>query len=75
MLKKTYNLTRKYSVYVGLSFGLIWFAALSNYGYGFWFGSILVEHKVENHLLDRSYNGGDVLTIFLSVMWGSIRLG
>ena len=32
-------------------------------GFGFWFGSYLIEEKVHNPTADRNYNVGDVLGV------------
>ena len=51
------------------------FALFSDYGLGFWYGSILIEDGKENTTYDRMYTAGDVLTVFFAIMIGGFSLG
>jgi len=48
---------------------------IADYGLGFYFGSIFVGNETNNSLVDRAYTGGDVITIFFSIMMGGFSLG
>jgi len=64
----------KFGFYSGFALGGIFFAMMSSYALGFWYGSKLIEDGTENPVYDRAWNGGDVLTVFFSVVFGGFSL-
>jgi len=59
----------------GLGIGLVFFVLFGTYSLSFWYGSKLIADKAWNPVHDRSWAGGDVLTVFFSVIMGAMALG
>ncbi|KAF4666751.1 (ABC) transporter [Perkinsus chesapeaki] len=59
----------------GLGLGLTFGAIYGSYALTFWYGGTLVRDGVFNDFTDKPYNGGDVLTIFFSLIMGTFGLG
>eukprot|EP01133_Synstelium_polycarpum_P008407 gene8407-9888_t len=59
----------------GLGIGLVFFVLFASYSLAFWFGSKLINDKRNNPIHGRNWTGGDVLTVFFSVIMGAMALG
>jgi len=46
------------------------FVSLASYAYAFYMGTIWLYKDFENHLYDRDYTSGDILTCFLGIITG-----
>ncbi|KAF5286694.1 hypothetical protein FQA39_LY16177 [Lamprigera yunnana] len=68
---KNNNIRR--SLLTGIGFGLLWFFIYASYALAFWYGIKLVLE--EKHLQDITYDPGTMITVFFSVMQGSINFG
>lgn len=67
----------KYGVYLGLGLGSLFFAMLSSYALGFWYGSLCVEgHSGCPERLNggEKYSAGDVLIVFFSILMAGFQL-
>jgi len=63
---------------VGLGNGLVFGAAFCTYALGFWYGGKLVADDLDrqcNADVERCLTGGTILSVFFSVIMGSIALG
>jgi len=63
---------------VGLGNGLVFGAAFCTYALGFWYGGKLVADDLDrqcNEDIERCLTGGTILSVFFSVIMGSIALG
>ncbi|XP_037914753.1 ATP-dependent translocase ABCB1 isoform X2 [Hermetia illucens] len=59
----------------GLGFGLLWFFIYGSYALAFWYGvGLVIEQKYWNPS-DMVYTPGVMITVFFSVMMGSMNLG
>ncbi|KAF4704670.1 (ABC) transporter, partial [Perkinsus olseni] len=56
---------------LGLTFGAVYFS----YALTFWYGGTLVRDGDINDATNEPYNGGDILTIFFSLIMGTFGLG
>eukprot|EP01132_Coremiostelium_polycephalum_P000417 gene417-527_t len=59
----------------GLGIGLVFFVLFGTYSLSFWYGSKLIADKHWNPVPGRAWMGGDVLTVFFSVIMGAMALG
>ncbi|XP_063233075.1 ATP-dependent translocase ABCB1-like isoform X2 [Bacillus rossius redtenbacheri] len=57
----------KRGLFSGLGFGLLWFCIYSSYALSFWYGVGLI--------LDEKYDVSTMVTVFFSVMMGSMNIG
>ncbi|KAK4872476.1 hypothetical protein RN001_014505 [Aquatica leii] len=57
----------------GTGIGLVWFFIYASYALAFWYGVKLVLE--ENDLLEPTYSPGNMVTVFFSVMQGSMNFG
>ena len=73
-LKKANKITIKYGILVGFAIGFMYFVIFSNYGLALWFGSITIEERWYNEVTGSVYDVGNVVTVFFSVMMGSMFL-
>jgi len=73
-LKKGVRVVKRFGIFAGISIGFLFFCFFSDNGLAFWFGSVLIEDQRENVVAGRPYNLGDVMTIFICIMMGSMIL-
>ncbi|KAF2077589.1 hypothetical protein CYY_001130 [Polysphondylium violaceum] len=59
----------------GVGIGLVFFVLFGTYSLSFWYGSKLIADKAWNPVPSRAWAGGDVLTVFFSVIMGAMALG
>lgn len=62
------NNTRR-SLFEGIGYGLLWLCIYSSYGLAFWYGVRLMLSG------DPTYTAGNMITVFFSVMTGSMSFG
>eukprot|EP01083_Nonionella_stella_P067673 179147_1 len=63
------------SFLTGTSLGLTLLTLFGAYGLALWYGVELILNGTESSLTGEPYNGGDVLTVFFSIMIGAQSLG
>jgi len=73
-LSKGVKIVKRFGIFAGIAIGFLFFCFLSDNGLAFWFGSVLIEDQIENEVSGRPYNLGDVMTIFICIMMGSMIL-
>ena len=56
-------------------FGFLFFSIYFGYTYAFTIGAIWVDNEFRNHAYDRSYQAGDIISIFFGVLFGMMSLG
>eukprot|EP01133_Synstelium_polycarpum_P018363 gene18363-21975_t len=66
---------RKKGIMNGVGIGLVFFIMFGSYSLAFWFGSKLINDNRYNPVHKRNWTGGDVITVFLSVIFGAMALG
>ncbi|XP_050230996.1 ABC transporter B family member 9 [Mercurialis annua] len=66
-LKIAYQSTVQQGLASGLGMGLMLLIIFSTYGLAIWFGSKLI--------INKGYNGGQVITVIMSIMTGGLSLG
>ncbi|KAF4666753.1 (ABC) transporter [Perkinsus chesapeaki] len=59
----------------GLGLGLTYGAVYGAYAITFWYGGTLVRDAVINDFTGKPYTGGDVLSVFFSLIMGTFGLG
>ncbi|XP_016973684.1 ATP-dependent translocase ABCB1 [Drosophila rhopaloa] len=64
----------KRNMFSGIGFGLLWFFIYASYALAFWYGVGLVL-KGYNDPKYASYTPGNMITVFFSVMMGSMNIG
>ncbi|KAH8233003.1 hypothetical protein KR026_002905 [Drosophila bipectinata] len=64
----------KRNMFSGIGFGLLWFFIYSSYALAFWYGVGLVL-KGYNDPYYANYDPGTMITVFFSVMMGSMNIG
>ncbi|KAF4655949.1 (ABC) transporter [Perkinsus chesapeaki] len=65
----------KGGLYTGISLGITFGAVYGTYALTFWYGGTLVEDGTINTWTGLPYNGGDILTVFFSVLFATFGLG
>ena len=58
----------RFGIFSGLAMGSVFLAMFGMYALGFFVGSIFINNKVNNPVTDEPYSGGDVLTVFFSLV-------
>ncbi|EGG19851.1 ABC transporter B family protein [Cavenderia fasciculata] len=66
---------KKKGVMNGIGIGLVFFILFGSYSLAFWYGSKLIADGSWNPVKDHAWTGGDVLTVFFSVIMGAMALG
>ncbi|CAN1150210.1 ABC transporter B family member 9 [Linum perenne] len=66
-LKEAYRATLFQSVVSGIGFGTMTFVIFSSYGLAVWVGAKLI--------INRGYNGGQIINVIFSVLTGAVVLG
>jgi hypothetical protein len=66
----------KYSLLIGVGFGALFFAIISSYSLGFWYGSACVEgnSSCPPNISGQTYSSGDVIIIFFSIFLSGFNL-
>ncbi|XP_016968073.1 ATP-dependent translocase ABCB1 [Drosophila biarmipes] len=64
----------KRNMFSGIGFGLLWFFIYASYSLAFWYGVGLVI-KGYNDPYYANYDAGTMITVFFSVMMGSMNIG
>jgi ATP-binding cassette, subfamily B (MDR/TAP), member 1 len=59
----------------GASMGSIMLVMFGTYALAFWYGSVLITNKSINALTHEPWTGGDVVTVFFSVLMGAFGIG
>ncbi|XP_014102285.3 ATP-dependent translocase ABCB1 [Bactrocera oleae] len=65
----------KRNFFSGMGFGLLWFFIYGSYALAFWYGVGLVLKNYDNIPGYSNYDPGNMITIFFSVMMGSMNIG
>lgn len=63
------------SLLSGIGFGMLWFFIYGTYALAFWYGVGLVMEERDYDDADRTYDSGTMVTVFFSVMMGSMNFG
>jgi len=58
----------RFGVFSGIAMGSVFLSMFGMYALGFFIGSIFIHNKVINPVTDAPYTGGDVLTVFFSIV-------
>jgi len=58
----------KFGIYSGMAMGSVFLSMFGMYALGFFVGSIFIDKRVINPVTDEAYTGGDVLTVFFSIV-------
>ncbi|KAL5852913.1 hypothetical protein ACOSQ3_008031 [Xanthoceras sorbifolium] len=66
-LIKTYKSGVQEGLVAGLGLGTVMFILFCNYGFAMWFGGKMI--------IEKGYNGGDVIIVIVSVLIGSLSMG
>ncbi|XP_055373170.1 ATP-dependent translocase ABCB1 [Condylostylus longicornis] len=69
------KVNQKKGFFSGLGFGLLWFFIYGSYGLAFWYGVGLVLDEKDLPKDQVTYTAGVMMTVFFSVMMGSMNLG
>ncbi|KAH8301534.1 hypothetical protein KR059_005587 [Drosophila kikkawai] len=64
----------KRNMFSGIGFGLLWFFIYASYALAFWYGVGLVI-KGYHDTYYENYDAGTMITVFFSVMMGSMNIG
>ncbi|EDV37529.1 uncharacterized protein Dana_GF13488 [Drosophila ananassae] len=64
----------KRNMFSGIGFGLLWFFIYSSYALAFWYGVGLVLKGYHDPYY-ANYDAGTMITVFFSVMMGSMNIG
>lgn len=70
---KNNNITR--SLLAGIGFGLLWFFIYGSYALAFWYGVKLIVEEKDYPKDQQTYDAGNMVTVFFSVMQGSMNFG
>ncbi|KAM7343054.1 ATP-dependent translocase ABCB1-like [Cochliomyia hominivorax] len=70
---RNFNIKRNF--FSGLGFGLLWFFIYASYALSFWYGVGLVLRYYNEEYEYSNYDPGSMITIFFSVMMGSMNFG
>ncbi|XP_017479812.1 PREDICTED: multidrug resistance protein 1A [Rhagoletis zephyria] len=65
----------KRNMFAGIGFGMLWFFIYASYALAFWFGVGLVLKKYAGIEGYENYDPGNMITVFFSVMMGSMNIG
>uniref|UniRef100_A0A0K8VT37 ABC-type xenobiotic transporter n=1 Tax=Bactrocera latifrons TaxID=174628 RepID=A0A0K8VT37_BACLA len=65
----------KRNLFSGMGFGLLWFFIYGSYALAFWYGVGLVLKNYEGIPGYGNYDPGNMITVFFSVMMGSMNIG
>ncbi|XP_022900124.1 ATP-dependent translocase ABCB1 [Onthophagus taurus] len=67
----------KRTMFSGIGFGLLWFFIYASYALAFWYGVKLILDEKEAGIPEdeRVYTPGNMVTVFFSVMQGSMNFG
>ena len=63
------------ATFEGLSMGSNWLVVFVSYAVAVLYGCYLVSHQVMNPIKQRPYTGGDVVTVFWSVLVAALTVG
>ncbi|XP_067628798.1 ATP-dependent translocase ABCB1 isoform X2 [Eurosta solidaginis] len=69
------KLNIKRNMLSGIGFGLLWFFIYASYSLAFWYGVGLVLKNYANVEGYANYDPGTMITVFFSVMMGSMNIG
>ncbi|XP_001975658.3 multidrug resistance protein 1A [Drosophila erecta] len=64
----------KRNMFSGIGFGLLWFFIYASYALAFWYGVGLVIKGYDDPAYEN-YDAGTMITVFFSVMMGSMNIG
>eukprot|EP01113_Clastostelium_recurvatum_P006565 TRINITY_DN1297_c0_g1_i1.p1 TRINITY_DN1297_c0_g1~~TRINITY_DN1297_c0_g1_i1.p1 ORF type:complete len:1417 (-),score=461.68 TRINITY_DN1297_c0_g1_i1:319-4464(-) len=59
----------------GVGLGVVMLIMFSTYALAFWYGSTLISKSIMNTKTGNNWTGGDVVTVFFSVIFGAFALG
>ncbi|KAM9973614.1 hypothetical protein ACTFIW_010724 [Dictyostelium discoideum] len=74
-LKEALDIGTKKGIMNGVGIGLVFLVLFGTYSLSFWYGGKLIVDRKWNPVPDRPWQGGDVLTVFFSVIMGAMALG
>ncbi|MED6142738.1 ABC transporter B member 11 [Stylosanthes scabra] len=66
-LIKAYKTSVQEAIASGLGFGVLYFVIIATYGLAIWYGAKMI--------IEKGYNGGDVITVIFALLTGSMSLG
>ncbi|KAH8371803.1 hypothetical protein KR093_008900 [Drosophila rubida] len=68
------DLNIKRNMFSGIGFGLLWFFIYASYALAFWYGvGLVIKGRHEPYF--ANYDPGTMITVFFSVMMGSMNIG
>lgn len=68
------KLNIKRNMFSGIGFGLLWFFIYASYALAFWYGvGLVIKGRHDEYY--ASYDPGTMITVFFSIMMGSMNIG
>ncbi|XP_031781202.1 ATP-dependent translocase ABCB1 isoform X2 [Nasonia vitripennis] len=74
-LDMTYRNNIKKGLLSGVGQGVLWLSMYASYALSFWYGVTLIIDERAKPLEEQTYNATTMITVFFSIMMGSINLG
>ncbi|OXU18118.1 hypothetical protein TSAR_011769 [Trichomalopsis sarcophagae] len=74
-LDMTYRNNIKKGLLSGVGQGVLWLSMYASYALSFWYGVTLIIDERAKLLEEQTYNATTMITVFFSIMMGSINLG
>eukprot|EP00301_Raphidiophrys_heterophryoidea_P018939 c3931_g1_i1.p1 GENE.c3931_g1_i1~~c3931_g1_i1.p1 ORF type:complete len:1270 (+),score=363.00 c3931_g1_i1:173-3982(+) len=75
MLEQGRKFKLKGAMTAAFTIGFVWFALFCAYAVSLWYGSNLIVTKTKNVQTGNAWTGGDVLSVFFSVLVGGMSVG
>jgi ATP-binding cassette, subfamily B (MDR/TAP), member 1 len=74
-LKEAYRYGVKKALLNGVAMGSVAMTMMTSYGMVLWFGSFLIRERYQSPRTNSAYDGGEIMTVFFSVLIGAMSLG
>eukprot|EP00285_Hemiselmis_virescens_P019662 CAMPEP_0173408724 /NCGR_PEP_ID=MMETSP1356-20130122/70456_1 /TAXON_ID=77927 ORGANISM="Hemiselmis virescens, Strain PCC157" /NCGR_SAMPLE_ID=MMETSP1356 /ASSEMBLY_ACC=CAM_ASM_000847 /LENGTH=562 /DNA_ID=CAMNT_0014370079 /DNA_START=126 /DNA_END=1811 /DNA_ORIENTATION=- len=74
-LARALGIGKSKALSTGGGIGVMIFCMFCMYSLGLWYGSKLITDEAENAQTGQTWTGGDVLTVFFSVLMGAMTIG